>query len=935
MKKLLLGLAIGGLALGGSIAANKVSAAENLSYAQDFIYTDGTVVANSYDIHSLSNTVTSLDEGDGILRHTLTVEDLSANKTINFRSKQAGQSLFYNNPGDAVFSIRFRTNSLSRTQIRAYYPAANYGMASGSVTDTFLEIRDDQIRYNIGSDAQITGTSFSDGLEVNTWYELTVIYEENGVNNNASTTEHDMVHAYLNDEHLYSVPVNSKADWIGQIYDINIQTLSNSSATEAKTFDIDYLHFGPYNGATAQAPAEKNVSVGDEFELNPIVTVNNDAYDLSVNDEWTPSFSVNDVLTYDANTGKFTAVGPGTTTITYNFNDDMIESVSTNVTVASTGTIYVNDIQLASVGNVETNTLEMVVGESYELSEELFKVLPAAANDKTLDFVGVSNDVYSLAQNKITALKVGESTLTVNSHDAGDASQQITIKVVSGAYIGAPAVGSSFPEASTKVEANGITYESLGTGNKTYSVISVVDDQAYGATFKYDGVATGASYIRGKIDASKMESDKYYSLVAYAKIEGTISGTPTVQLKVDGYKGSSYPSGFSTSNNVSVNDLGDGWYKISTNPVNLDSARLDGFQFALWSLNNVSGLTTYISHASFRQVEMEPVLTGMEASANDIKFSNADSSAPTISLNTLNETVQINVSAIPTAASGLLNNVTYSSSDSTKVSVSSTGELKALAETLNGETDELVLITVECGEYKAYAKVSVQFIKPIETITTEDTTYEVVAGSTNPLIIPVTVSPTDYTSTINVVVSDTTIATAQLLNGMLAVVPIDKTGTITITLSSSDGDVEHIITINVVSGEVTEPEDKPCTGLTVDKSSVTLTVGASTKVTATVTPSDTTDKVEWSSSNTSIATVDQNGNIKAVAAGSATITVKCGNQEKTITVTVNAAETTPTPEEPTNSNMGAIIGGVIGGIVAIIVIAGVVYFVVIKKRKQQ
>ncbi|WP_051195484.1 Ig-like domain-containing protein [Lachnospira multipara] len=61
--------------------------------------------------------------------------------------------------------------------------------------------------------------------------------------------------------------------------------------------------------------------------------------------------------------------------------------------------------------------------------------------------------------------------------------------------------------------------------------------------------------------------------------------------------------------------------------------------------------------------------------------------------------------------------------------------------------------------------------------------------------------------------------------------------------------------------------------VSLDKTSLTITQGDTATLTATVTPSQTSDKsVTWVSSNEAVATVDQNGVVTAVAEGSASIT---------------------------------------------------------------
>ena len=87
---------------------------------------------------------------------------------------------------------------------------------------------------------------------------------------------------------------------------------------------------------------------------------------------------------------------------------------------------------------------------------------------------------------------------------------------------------------------------------------------------------------------------------------------------------------------------------------------------------------------------------------------------------------------------------------------------------------------------------------------------------------------------------------------------------------------------------------KPATGISLNKSELTLTAGNSdTSLTATVTPPDSTDSVVWSSDKPAVAAVDSaTGKVTAVAPGEATITSKAGTKTATCTVKVQAAPCT-------------------------------------------
>lgn len=111
-------------------------------------------------------------------------------------------------------------------------------------------------------------------------------------------------------------------------------------------------------------------------------------------------------------------------------------------------------------------------------------------------------------------------------------------------------------------------------------------------------------------------------------------------------------------------------------------------------------------------------------------------------------------------------------------------------------------------------------------------------------------------------------------------------GTQTVTVSYTKADVTKTATYEITVNAVA------VTGITLDKETVQLKVGKTTKLTATVEPDNATDKtVVWSSGDETVATVSEDGTVTAVAEGTATITAGTpdGAQTATCTVTVVAA----------------------------------------------
>ena len=106
-----------------------------------------------------------------------------------------------------------------------------------------------------------------------------------------------------------------------------------------------------------------------------------------------------------------------------------------------------------------------------------------------------------------------------------------------------------------------------------------------------------------------------------------------------------------------------------------------------------------------------------------------------------------------------------------------------------------------------------------------------------------------------------------------------------------------ILTIYGVSGTTAETYagdigatfvaiDKPATGVTLSKTELTLNKGQSAKLFVTVEPNDFTDATKWKTSDSAVATIADDGTVKAVGVGTATVSFIAGNTKASCTVTV-------------------------------------------------
>ena len=115
----------------------------------------------------------------------------------------------------------------------------------------------------------------------------------------------------------------------------------------------------------------------------------------------------------------------------------------------------------------------------------------------------------------------------------------------------------------------------------------------------------------------------------------------------------------------------------------------------------------------------------------------------------------------------------------------------------------------------------------------------------------------------------------------------------TIILGSCSSNDEDTVTVAV-------------TGVTLNKSTLSLTISSTESLTATINPTTaTTSTVSWSSSNTSIATVS-NGTVTAIAEGNATITVTTSDGGYTATCAVTVTSSSSSSSDTYSQSSGTV-----------------------------
>ena len=201
-----------------------------------------------------------------------------------------------------------------------------------------------------------------------------------------------------------------------------------------------------------------------------------------------------------------------------------------------------------------------------------------------------------------------------------------------------------------------------------------------------------------------------------------------------------------------------------------------------------------------------------------------------------------------------------------------------------GEGTATITVTATRGNIKKTATVKVKVVDPYKpTAVKLDKTGTVNLNLGETLTLSPSLSPETAQATYSWKTSSTKIATVE--GGV--VTPVGE-GTATITVTATRGKIKKTATVKV---KVVDPY-KPTSLKLRETGTVWLELGDSTQLTPILGPETAKATYSWKSSSTKIATVDENGVVRPVAKGTATITVTAtrGKIKKTASVKVKVVE---------------------------------------------
>ena len=685
--------------------------------------------------------------------------------------------------------------------------------------------------------------------------------------------------------------------------DGKVTAVGNGSATVfVSSSDGGYtaycnVYVGTPLGSLSLDPGEYTLeSIGSSFKIAPVFYPE-DATDTEVS--WT---SADPKIASVSSDGTVTAIGPGTTAITAAAAGGAITSKCVVTVLSPALAIKISDSRLS-----------LEEGEEATLTASVF---PSDATQSTLTWRSDKPEVATVDQDgNVRAVKAGVAVITVSVSET--VFETCTVTVVS------RVTGISFDVDELEIlpgESHQLKVTVLPE-NASVPDVNWSSDNAKVAKVSDTGLVTGLSAGVATIHAVTRDGGKMATCLV--KVGTPVSGISLSKSSASMYVGDSplaltaaiTPSNASdksvvwSSSDASVASVTAGsGLDATVTPVAAGTATItvstpDGKFSASCALTvmqhvtgvsiNKSSLTLYTGQTETLSAQVKPddatdtrltwsssdktvatvangKVTALKAGSTQIRVTSFEGGFQAVCNLTvkqhatgldlshstrtiyLGQTVTMTATVLPSDASD--KSVTWTSSNSDIVSVTQNGSVTANA---MGEAE--ITATSNDGGFSKSCKVTViEPLVPATSLTLTPKTMSLNIGESGSLELQIL--PNDCNEILEWKSSDPSVATVNAgdIKALAA-------GTTTITVRGSN---------TSASATVTVIDPYAVTGVTLDRTTLSLEMGETATLVATVLPEDARDKtVTWSSGNTAVATVDQQGKITTVSPGTAQITV--------------------------------------------------------------
>ena len=507
-------------------------------------------------------------------------------------------------------------------------------------------------------------------------------------------------------------------------------------------------------------------------------------------------------------------------------------------------------------------------GDSQEL---IVLVYPTELSNEKLTWASSDSKIVKVDDNGVvTGVNVGKATITVKSSNGKEATCIVEV------------TQDEVKVKSINLKPNKVTIKS---GSTTQIAVTIKPDNATNRTLVWTSSNPSVATVNSKGVVKALKSGTV-TITAKTK-DGKIIATSTITVEVAPKQIESLSF---AQKNVSVKKGESLGLVVKVEPTLLSNEKL----------------TWLSSDSKIATVDENGVVTGVSAGKTTITVISSNGKKATCTVEVTTDTVEVKeielvpdateigagsmtqVSAIIKPEKATNRELVWMSSDPSIATVDDKGIVKGLK-------SGTVTITAKTKDGKVVAKTTITIkTSPtptpmqIESLSFAQSSVSVKKGNT--LGLTVTVEPIELSNKkLTWKSSNTEIVTVDE-NGVITGVNL---GTATITVTSSNGK-KATCTVEVVTNTI------PVESIELTPSSATINVGDTIQITATINPSNATDhELVWTSSNSSVVTVDNNGVITGKSAGTATITAKTkdGKVVATSTITVNVPTTpTPTPE---------------------------------------